>query len=542
MSDDLIDAADKARQLGLMILDNRSGQALAAAIPHLAEAAALYARAGRPVRQAECLADLARVHERLGQHREAARAYAEALPLVEDESDLGPAIAAAAGAGQALLAVRDAEGALAMLERAARLADLANDHLRLALVRHELARCHLARGDAAAARAAATAALATFTAFRQAQQRAACLERLAEAAFLAGEWLEGEQRYREAADQLLDLGRHAEADAVLARWADAERDRGAWEQALAVDRERIARHEGSGNRGLLAQALLHLGLVEAKRREHAAALAAFRRARELLAAAEDRAGAARADYHIGAALSQLGEREEARRHLELAAELAAAARDHRLEADALAALLRLARDAGDEAGALAMLRRWTEALRASGDREQELAALGELAELGRRTGRLDEAETALREVIALCQADPARFRAQLVDAHHHLGTLMLRRGDAAGGLDHLRRALELLGDVPAHALRAHLLYRIGHAELRLGRAAEALRRLQEALAACPDDKLRPRILVDLGNAEALLGREDAAAELFERAARVAEQQGDLRATQVIRRQSGGLKR
>ncbi|MCS6970087.1 MAG: tetratricopeptide repeat protein [Planctomycetota bacterium] len=542
MSDELIERANNARRLALMIVENRSGPALAAAIPHLHEAASLFASAGRPVRQAECLIDCARVHERLGQHREAASAYREALPLVEDESDLSLAIAAASGAGQALLALHDSEQATALFERAAALADQVNDHLRLAQVRLDLARCLLARGEAAAARSIATAALATFSAYRQTQQRAVCLERLAEAAFQAGDPAEGARLYREAAEQLHELGRIAEADAVLARWADVERDRAAYDNALRIDRERIARHEASGNRALLAQAFLHLGLIEAKRRDQAAALAAFQRARALWEALEDQSSMARADYHIAAALIALGERDDARQRLEQAAALAAAARDHRTEAEALASLVAVLRAAGDEAGTAATVQRWVEALRASGDREQEIAALGELAELGRRTGRLDRAEEALREVIALCQGDPQRYRVQLVDAHHHLGVLMARRGDLAGGLEQLQRALALLGEIPAYALRAHLRYRIGNCLLRLGRAREAQEQLQEALAACPDDKLRARILVDLGNAQALLGQEESAIDFFEQAARVAEQQGDVRATQIIRRQSGALKR
>ena len=147
---------------------------------------------------------------------------------------------------------------------------------------------------------------------------------------------------------------------------------------------------------------------------------------------------------------------------------------------------------------------------------------------------------ALRELIAAC-TDQAH-RNQRIDAHHNLGVLIARRGDLAGGLDHLVQALGLLGEDPAHAVRAQLLYRIGNLQLRLDRPAAALRSLQGALAANPDEKLRPRILVDLGNAQAQLGQEDEAIDLFEQAAKVAEKQGDVRATQMIRRQAGGLKK
>jgi len=186
------------------------------------------------------------------------------------------------------------------------------------------------------------------------------------------------------------------------------------------------------------------------------------------------------------------------------------------------------------------LRRWADVLRRSGDRAHEIQALGELAEVGRQTGEFTHAEQALRDLIAAC-GDPAH-RSQLIDAHHHLGVMMTRRGDLDGGVDHLRRALTLLGELPAYALRAQLLYRIGNIELRQNHAAKALLLLQQALAANPDEKLRPRILVDLGNAQAQLGQEDVALELFEQAAKVAEKQGDMRATTIIRRAASGLRK
>ncbi len=537
---DIEDRANDARRLGLIIVERSSGQALAGAIPHLREAADLFGREQRAMRRAECLIDLGRVHVRLAHPADAAGVFAEALALVEDESDLTQAIIAASEAGLALLAHRDHDPALVMLRRAEALADKANDHLQLAQVRHDLAICHLARRDAAAATQAAQAALTTFTAFRKVLQRAACEERLAEAAALAGDVAEAAKRYGAASTIMVELTRHADADAVFSRWSDFERDRGAFDEAIRIDRLRIDHHEGSGNRGLQSHALLHLGMVQAKQQNHGDSLATFRRALALCEASDDHSGQAQANFHIGAGLVRSGEASEGLRRLQMAAELAATCGDQRTEEEALAAVVRQCRASKDNAGAMLHLRRWAEVLRRSGDRAQEIQALGELAEVGRQTGDLTHAEQALRDLIAAC-SDPAHH-AQLIDAHHHLGVLMVRRGDLDGGLDHLRRALQLLGDLPAYALRAQLLYRIGNIELRQNHAAKALMLLQQALAANPDEKLRPRILVDLGNAQAMLGQEDVALELFEQAAKVAEKQGDMRATTIIRRGAGGLKK
>ena len=534
------DRANDARRLGLMIVESRSGQALAAAIPHLREAADLFGKAQRTMRRAECLVDLGRVHRRLGKHGEAAAVYGEALGLVEDESDLTMAITAASEAGLSLLEHGDPAPALVMLQRAEGLADKANDHLQLAQVRLELAACHIMRQDAAAARQTATAALATFTAFRKPQQRIACEERLAEAAALVGDHADSSRRFAAAANGLLELGRHADADEVFARWADHARDRGDFAEAKSIDEQRIARHEASGNRGLQSHALLHLGLVQAKAQDHAGAKATFERALHLCQTVDDQAGMGKAEFHLGAALLRSGQAEEGEHHLRLAIERAAAAGDQRTEEEALAGLVRQLRGRGQAKAAVEYLARWVEVLRRRGDRAQEILALGELVEAGRQSGDLSQAEQGLRELIAAC--NEKAHRVQLIDAHHHLGVLMSRRGDIAGGLDHLRRSLELLADTPAYATRSQLLYRIGNLELRLQRPAEALKHLQAALASNPDEKLRPRILVDLGNAQALLGQEDVAVELFEQAAKVAEKQGDMRATTIIRRGAGGLKK
>lgn len=536
----LEDRANDARRLGLMIVESRSGQALAAAIPHLREAADLFGHEQRMVRRCECLVELGRVYARLGQRDQAAAVFTEGLALVEDESDLTLAITAASEAGLARLAQGALEPALQMLRRAEALADKANDHLQLAQVRHDLARCHIVRGEAEAARTAAESALATFTAFRKSLQRTACEERLAEAAVLAGDAIEASKRFQTAATSMAEMGRHADADAVLGRWADVERDRGAFDEALRIDRERIAHHEATGNRGLHSHALLHLGMVLAKKQDHAEALTTFRRALTLCEAADDRLGMAQADFHVGAALVRAGEANEGLRRLQMAVELANECGERRLEEEALAAVVHQQRATGDTAGAMLNLRRWAEVLRQIGDHAHEIKALGELIEVGRQTGDWTQAEQGLRDLIAAC-GDPA-YHVQLIDAHHHLGVLMVRRGDLAGGLDHLRRALELLGDLPAYATRSQLLYRIGNIELRMKDAPAALQHLQSALAANPDEKLRPRILVDLGNAQAMLGEEDIAIDLFEQAAKVAEKQGDMRATTIIRRGAGGLRK
>src|SRR5579862_6947389 len=74
--------AHEERRLGLLILENKTGAALATGVPHF-PAADLWERAGSPTRRAECLLDLGKLHTKSGNHGDAAKVLTEALRVFE---------------------------------------------------------------------------------------------------------------------------------------------------------------------------------------------------------------------------------------------------------------------------------------------------------------------------------------------------------------------------------------------------------------------------------------------------------------------------
>ena len=174
-----------------------------------------------------------------------------------------------------------------------------------------------------------------------------------------------------------------------------------------------------------------------------------------------------------------------------------------------------------------------------GERGDQLRVLGTMAELQQEMGAFAEAEAHLTRLIAACTSaedQPERFRSL-----HGMGTVLARRGAQVEAMKHFREALAGFTDQPA--LRARILHQMGQCAMKLNEAKTALEYLQESLAIYQelnDDKARARLLVDVGNAQVLLGNKDDAVDLFEEAADLCEDQGDLRATTIIRKATKGL--
>ena len=143
-------------------------------------------------------------------------------------------------------------------------------------------------------------------------------------------------------------------------------------------------------------------------------------------------------------------------------------------------------------------------------------AIGALPHLARghaaaREGRLADAESAYRQAVA---ADATNVR-----AHESLATLLLRRGDPEGAIEHFGVAVRL---APENA-RAHA--DLGEILSELGRNDRALEHLGRAV------ELEPGLvegLLALGNVQARLGRLDEAEATYRRALERDNDNGDAR--------------
>lgn len=536
MTADLRARADNERRLGLLILENKAGAALAAGIPHLRSACELWQQLGSPLRKAQCLCDLGRLHDKRASWREGADAWLEAWSIYSGNRMAKESCDAAGGAGRSLLALGEADRAAEMLDHELRLAAEINDHMRLAQARLASAACALVQHRAEQAIEHAGKALDTFRNFRQGLQVAKALACLAEAEDARGAHAAADGHDAAATQEYLDLGRTFEACEHLSKHAGRARARGDIDLARELlDRCRILA-EQAGIVGLLGQALRLLGQLEQDCGRSREALALYARSRDLCAQDGDRDGLARSLYLIGGAHLADGDPAASRSAIEACLKALDASGDPRVRERALAALAKLHRRQGDHEAALATMQEWVTVLKDIGDRRETLRVLGRIAAVHEQRGATIEAEEHLRRLISVC-TEPADS-ATRAEALHQLAVLLARRDEHAEAIGHYADALDLWRELGDEAQVRRASYQYGSSLLQLQRADEAKRVFSDCIAEherAGEVSALARVLVGMGNAWSQLGDQAQARACFERAATLCEQQGDIRATAVIRR-------
>lgn len=542
MASELEDKAQGEHRLGQLILENKSGAALSAGVPHLRAAAELWLQAGWPTRRAEVLSDLGRLHTKAGNHSDAAISYGDALRVFESADDAKRAIDAALGAGIAQLSAGMVPEALKLLKRAVELAGQLNDHLRIAASLLDLARAQVAEArvlrPAAALEAIATCERARkiFDAFKRRMQVAESQELQAQAQALAGDFAAAAACYELSSGIHFELGRSFEANEVLGNWAAMERDRGNCDGAIAIHKRSIELHTQAGNKALLAQSYRRLGMVYAKAGDHGQAGDSYQRSLDLCRMVDDGPGASRSLYLLGTTALRAGREAEGLKRLEECVTEAKLRNDIAHLEEALAAIVSHHRSRGDHQKALEIMGNWVDAMRERGERQEQLKVLGDIAEVHQEAGAFDEAEAHLRKLVEVCSK--SEDQAERSRAHHGLGTLMSRRGAHREAYGHLKESLVGFGDTALPLKRAQILYQMANACLNVQDAELALQHLERAMPLCQqigDDKLRAKLLVAIGNAKAMLGHSGEARTIFDEAADLCEKQGDARATTIIRR-------
>jgi serine/threonine-protein kinase PknK len=382
---------------------------------------------------------------RLAEADEAYRAAARASPAV--------ALAIASEHAQALERASDPRGALAILDAA--LASARGDGGELtAQLRAARAWTAYAAGDAAAGHVA----IAELWALRRAiHSREARLEIAAVAAALFDR--KGEPRMARFA--AIEARRMARALGRTSRAAHFDSTLGVFD--LAAGRLRIAAHrlgravsrlEAGGDKRMLPDALVRLGLLEIERGSPRAALPCFERAAALFRRGENRRGEGWAENGAGRAWFELGEVERAADRFErsLALRKAAGARDG--AALSATSLFRTRAALLDETGARAALR---EALALSVAATPLVDVLLATAEVTRDRGRIAAFRGCARRALLLVDRlgqESARSYAEVLQ-----GEAELSRGQAMPALHRARHARSLAraaGQGPALALATAL--------------------------------------------------------------------------------------
>lgn len=538
----MADQAREERRLGLLILENKTGAALDAGVPHFRTCAELWEKAGWPTRRAEVLVDLGRLYAKANNHADAAKVLIEALKVLELANEQRLALDAATRAGQSCLALNANDEGVRLLRRALQIAIDLNDHVQIAMCRLDLANGLVQRrtqADPAEAIAECDKALVTFVSFRKGPLRAQCHDCKASAFAILGDHQASASEYEASVTLSTELARSYDATETLARWAEMERRRGNFDKAIELHNRCITTHKQTGNKALLAQALRRLGLVHVKQEKFQDAVACYQQSLDLCETVKDHDGISRSLYLLGAAEANAQRGDFALVYLERSLAAAKDSSNYHHQEQALSAIASLHRQLGKNDKALAVMQQWVQVLAKLGDRGDQLRVLGSIAELHQEMGALTEAEAHLQRLVQVCtnpEDQPQRYRAL-----HGLGTVLAKKGQHQEAFKHLKEALPGFSDQPP--MRARILHQMGLSALAQNESKTALEYLQESLAIyteLKDDKARARVLVDVGNAQVALGNKDDAKDLFEEAADMCESQGDMRATTIIRKATKGL--
>jgi tetratricopeptide (TPR) repeat protein len=538
----LADLAREERRLGLLILENKTGAALAAGVPHFRAAIEAWEKAGWTSRRAEVLMDLGKLHAKAGHNNDAARIFEESMKTLALANEQRLAMEAATNAGQARLAMKQHDKSVPHFVYALKIAEELNDHVQIGICLLDLANGLVARRIAADANEAikhCERALKIFVSFRKGPLRAQTHECMANAYAVLTEYEKSASEFEASVTLSSELARSFDATETMANWADMERKRKNYPKAIELHNRCISIHKQTDNKALLAQALRRLGLVYVKQENYADAITHYQQSLDLCEAIKDEDGISRSLFLLGAAEANAQHGDAAMLYFERSLAVAKSSNNLPHQEQALSAIASVQRQLGQNEKALQSMQQWVQILAKLGERGDQLRVLGNIAELHQEMGAYNEAEAHLARLVNVCthpEDQPQRYRAL-----HGLGTVLAKRGAHEDAFKNLREALAGFSDQPT--IRARILHQMGISALNLVEKNSALEYLQESLSIYTelgDEKARARLLVDVGNAQVALGNKDEAKDLFEEAADMCENQGDLRATTIIRKATKGL--
>lgn len=149
---------------------------------------------------------------------------------------------------------------------------------------------------------------------------------------------------------------------------------------------------------------------------------------------------------------------------------------------------------------------------AAADRRRLARLMASSGEVLLRTGKSEEAEATLREVLAICRdVQDRQIEGQTLA---RLGEVVLLRGEPEEAEAYLQQALAIAREVQDRQSEGEDLFNLGHVALLRGRLEEAEATFREALAICRDVQDRQtegHVLASLGQAVWQRGRLEEAA-------------------------------
>lgn len=227
-------------------------------------------------------------------------------------------------------------------------------------------------------------------------------------------------------------------------------------------------------------ALTSLGIVQAIRGNHEAALGDCERALSLFQQVGDLLGQARARTTLGGLHWRLARYAEASEHLSAAGEIFAAAGESAAEGVTWLHLGIVFFLRGDDAAALAAYERARHAARNSGDPIAEAHSLINAGQVHTRLGRLPDAVDVIER--GLCIARAHRNPPAEADGLSQLGSVLVELGETERGIAHLHQALEIASRSAVRELQVQTLDHLGRAYCSQHDVSAAQAAHQQALA------------------------------------------------------------
>jgi tetratricopeptide (TPR) repeat protein len=580
---DTVDRAMEEYRLAHMIMEGKFGPAVAEAIPHLRNCADCWGQALRSKQRADALVELGKLHQRLDDHSAAAPIYAEAQTIYFTLGERQLMAYVGVLAGLALKAQNRFDDALRVVEESLAVEKDGGDMTHVSRTLLILAGLHmdLKQFDRA---------LERFAESQPILERFGKSAELSQAFELKAVCLHELERFGESGLQFelaiaakRDLGNLKGSSKVITRFADLERSRGRFDQALALHKRALDVHRLRNDQAMIAQSLGNIGTILADRGEIEAAHDHFQQCAQLLQAASERPGEAQALTNLHLMQLKLGKNDAALVSLARARELCRSGGYRQLRERVLHSILEILRkqnqveqeievlhelaevrqQAGDVRGlssvldelavlhhglkqydqVRSILQRRAELMEELNDQEGLLRALDDLTGIAVEQEAWSQAADHSERALAICRArgTPA---VDLAGRAYNLGLIHGKSNDFKSALECYRQAADGWAEAHNPEQAARCQRQMGACELQLpGLSAAALSHYQSALAyyeAQNDKRGIALALVGIGNAQINLGDPTAAKLAFDRAAALKEELGDQRGTTMIRKASSVL--
>jgi CHAT domain-containing protein/tetratricopeptide (TPR) repeat protein len=276
-----------------------------------------------------------------------------------------------------------------------------------------------------------------------------------------------------------------------------------------------------------AEQLLRAGVAQAGRRDFAAALLSFARARDLFHQIGDRGREGLALHNIGFTYDDLGQYQQALSFYEQALPLRREAGDRNGEAETLNNIGLDHHDLGHYPQALEFLQQALTIRRADKDAAGESGTLSNIGEVYRRLGRYQQALQLFQEALAIERR--LRDRAAEGVTLNNIAALYADLGQYEQALGVYEQALAIRREVKDRVNEGLTLSNIGFVYTFLGQQQRALQVLQEALAIRREVKDRAGERVTLHNIGGVyndLGQYEQALPFFQEALAIERESGD----------------